>query len=69
MAIANELSGDIAAAILATKKRTPGELSSLKETVLKVHSILQQMADETRRHDMRDPVSPDHPEGMHKACM
>lgn len=69
MAIANELSGDIAAAILATKHRTPRELSSLKETVLKVHSILQQMADEARRHDVRDPVGPDHSEDARTACM
>ena len=44
MAIGNELSGDIAVAILGTKK-AGRNISDLKETVLKVHSILQQLSD------------------------
>jgi hypothetical protein len=70
MAISNELSGDIAAAILAAKHRTPGELYNLRETVLKVHSILQQLAHENRRrHIVLDAVRPDQPEDAHEACL
>ena len=48
MAIANELSSEIAAALLLTKKISPRELNDLKEIVLKIHSALQQMTDEER---------------------
>ena len=48
MAIANELSSEIAVALLSTKKSSPRELNDLKEMVLKIHSTLQQMADEAR---------------------
>jgi predicted transcriptional regulator len=47
MAISNELSSEIAAAILADKK-TPQELFELKDVVLRVHSTLQQMSEEVR---------------------
>lgn len=47
MAISNELSSDIAAAILA-KKKNPQELNQLKDIILRVHSALQQMSEETR---------------------
>jgi len=47
MAISNELSSEIAAAILAQKK-TPQQLKELKEIILQVHSALQKMARETR---------------------
>ena len=49
MAIANELSSEIAVALLSTKKRSTRELNDLKEMVLKIHSTLQKMGDETRR--------------------
>jgi hypothetical protein len=53
MAIANELSGEIAVALLSTKKKSPHELNDLKEMVFKIHSTLQQMADQTRRPGSR----------------
>jgi hypothetical protein len=49
MAIANELSSEIAVALLSTKKRSTRELNDLKEMVLKIHSTLQKMGAETRR--------------------
>ena len=47
MAISNELSSEIAAAILAEKK-TPQELNQLKEVILRVHSALQKMSEDAR---------------------
>ena len=47
MAISNELSSDVAVAILA-KKQSPQELKRLKEIILEVHSALQKMSEETR---------------------
>lgn len=47
MAISNELSSDVAAAILANKT-SPQELNKLKDIILEVHSVLQKMSQETR---------------------
>lgn len=47
MAISNELSSEIAAAILAQKK-TPQELDRLKDVILRVHTTLQEMSEEAR---------------------
>jgi hypothetical protein len=47
MAISNELSGDVAVAILA-KKRSPQELEQLRDIILEVHSALQKMSEEAR---------------------
>jgi len=47
MAISNELSIEIAAAILAEKK-TPQELKQLKDIILRVHTALQKMSEEAR---------------------
>ena len=47
MAISNELSSEIAAAILAEKK-TPQELNQLKEVILRVHTALQKMSEDAR---------------------
>ena len=44
MTVANELSSDIASAILAARERSPRRLKELKEIVLRVHSTLQEMA-------------------------
>ena len=54
MAISNELSSEIAAAILANKN-SPQELRRLKDVVLEVHSTLQQLSAEARarRNDQR----------------
>jgi len=41
MSIQNELSSDIAVALLAGKDRDPEKLNHLKEVVLQIHSILQ----------------------------
>jgi hypothetical protein len=54
MAISNELSGDIAAAILGTKTSAGRNISDLKETVLKVHSILQELSEQDRKKDHRE---------------
>ena len=43
MSIANELSSDIAAAILSSEKHTPARLNELKQTDIKVHLILQEL--------------------------
>ncbi len=47
MAISNELSSEIAAAILSEKK-TPQELRALKDIILQVHSALQKMSEDAR---------------------
>jgi predicted transcriptional regulator len=47
MAISNELSSDVALAILAQNK-SPQELQQLKDVILQVHSALQKMSEETR---------------------
>lgn len=47
MAISNELSSEIAAAILAEKK-TPQELNQLKDVILRVHTALQKMSEDAR---------------------
>jgi predicted transcriptional regulator len=44
MAISNELSSDIAIAILE-KNKSPQELKQLKEIILQVHSELQKMSE------------------------
>ena len=48
MTISNELSSEIAAALLTVNDRSPDELSNLREIVINVHSTLQQMDLETR---------------------
>jgi len=47
MAISNELSSDVAVALLAQNK-SPQELQELKDIILQVHSALQKMSEETR---------------------
>jgi hypothetical protein len=47
MAISNELSSDVAVALLAQEK-SPQELKKLKDIILEVHSTLQKMSEETR---------------------
>ncbi|HEU4508155.1 MAG TPA: hypothetical protein VFR78_07960 [Pyrinomonadaceae bacterium] len=50
MAISNELSSEIAAAILVEKK-TPQELDRLKDVILRVHTTLQEMSEEAARDE------------------
>jgi predicted transcriptional regulator len=52
MAISNELSSDVAVALLANKK-SPQELKKLKDIILEVHSALQKMSEETRTFRFR----------------
>ncbi len=48
MCISNELSSEIAVALLVTKDKTDLELRRLKQIVIEVHSVLQQMAEVER---------------------
>jgi len=57
MAISNELSSEIAAALLAEKK-SPQELKQLKDVVLKVHSALQKMSADERANRFKDGENP-----------
>ena len=52
MAISNELSSDVAVAILANTK-SPQELKKLKEIILEVHSALQKMSEETKAYHFK----------------
>ena len=47
MAISNELSSDVAVALLE-KNRSPQERKQLMDIILQVHSALQEMSEETR---------------------
>jgi len=62
MAISNELSSDVAAAIL-TEKKSPQELKKLKDIILQVHSALQKMSEDTRadrfRKGLKTKAAPD----------
>ena len=49
MALSNELSSEIAAAILSARKNSPTELEALKRMVEEVHATLEQMEDRDRK--------------------
>jgi len=49
MALANELSSEIAAAILSTGENSPAELEHLKLIVEEVHTTLEKMEDRERQ--------------------
>lgn len=49
MSVSNELSSDIATAILAAKNKNANELNDLKEVILEVHSTLQQLEAKSRK--------------------
>jgi hypothetical protein len=55
MAISNELSSDIAAALLVENK-SPQELRRLKDVILKVHSALQKMSAEERSNRLKESL-------------
>jgi hypothetical protein len=55
MAISNELSSEIAAALLVEKKN-PQELNQLKDVILKVHTALQKMSDDARTRRFKSHV-------------
>jgi hypothetical protein len=52
MAISNELSSEIAAAILANKN-SPQDLLKLKDVLLEIHSTLQKMSEESHPSRLR----------------
>jgi hypothetical protein len=63
MAISHELSSEIAAALFATKNRSPRELKDLKKILLVVHSTLQRLADDAhlaRVDRLKAPISSGH---------
>jgi hypothetical protein len=49
MTISNELSSEIAAALIATKERSSEELNELKNILLEVHSTLQSLTEAAHR--------------------
>ncbi len=57
MAISNELTSEIATALLTAKNRSPEELTKLKSILLEVHSVLQEMTDRSRDDEMRQLAS------------
>jgi len=57
MAISNELSSDVAVALLA-KNKSPQELKQLKDIILQVHSTLQEMSEETRTDRLKKKLPP-----------
>jgi len=57
MAISNELSSDIAAAILAQKKN-PQELNQLRDVILRVHSTLQKLSEDARAKRFKTHARP-----------
>ncbi len=48
MAISHELSGEIATALFAAKKRSPRELVDFKEMVFAIHDTLERLAHDAR---------------------
>ncbi len=56
MAISNELSSDIAAAILGENK-TLRDPDQLKDIVLRVHCALQELSEEARARRFKMPVT------------
>jgi len=50
--ISNELSSEIAAAVLAAQK-SPQELKRLKDVILEVHVVLQKMSEEARARNLK----------------
>jgi gas vesicle protein len=57
MAISNELSSDIAVAMLAAKNSSEKTRKELKETILRIHSLLQKMEEQARKTVMSRYVS------------
>ena len=52
MAISNELSSEIAAAILASRN-SPQDLVKLRDVILEIHSTLQKMSEEEHTSRLR----------------
>ena len=62
MSIANELSSEVAAAVLAAGEgKTPRDASARAEVVLEVHSTLRKLSAEHRRRGRDGRAEPDDP--------
>ena len=48
MTISNELTSEIALALVAAKDEHPGKLEDLKDILLEVHSTLQKLTEQSR---------------------
>ena len=48
MALSNELSSEIAAALLSNTSKSPRELKDLQEVVFRIHSVLRQLDDQAQ---------------------
>lgn len=57
MALANELSSEIAAAILSTGNNSPAELENLKRVVEEIHTTLGRMEDREREAKVPKPLA------------
>jgi hypothetical protein len=58
MAIANELSSDVATAVLAHKQKGQSNTTELKEILLNFYSALRPLTTESRRRRWRAQSSP-----------
>jgi hypothetical protein len=60
MAVSNELSSEIAAALLANTNRSSRELKDLQEVIFRVHTILRQMDEQARADRVRALLRKEH---------
>ena len=65
MAISNELSSDIAVALIAAIDKEPRHLSKLKEILIEVHSTLQQLTERSRIAHSLSPGEVETDQGGH----
>ena len=68
MAISNELSSEIAAALFASKERSPRELKDLRDMLFKVHSTLEELRKKGHTHRLSSPADPVRPETAAKSA-
>ena len=57
MAISNELSSEIAVALLAKQELSPEDLNNLKTILLEVHSTLQSLNEDAHRQRIEKVLS------------
>ena len=68
MSIANELSSDVATAVLARQKEgAEADSNELKDVVMKVHSTLRRLTAEGRKMGTRTHSSPESGQVKHTA--
>ena len=58
MALSNELSSEIAVAILAERHPSPVELNQLKDVILRVHGELQKLSEDARAQRLKARTTP-----------